>query len=82
MKTLLVIAFAILVGNTSSFSQTILKPLPLSSLTFGGKTLSFEDTSIWAPRVQPHFLIGWQWAGPSLNTIPVKNWIAIFGHGN
>jgi hypothetical protein len=80
MKTLLFIAIAILSINVSAFSQTILKPLPLSSLTFGGKTLSFEDTTIWAPRVQPHFLIGWQWAGPSL--IPVKNWIAIFGHGN
>jgi hypothetical protein len=60
--------FVILICHISSIAQTILKPLPLSSLTFGGKTLSFEDTTIWAPRIQPKFLIGWQWAGPSANT--------------
>ncbi|MFN8362054.1 MAG: hypothetical protein U0264_19270 [Candidatus Kapaibacterium sp.] len=49
-------------------AQTKLKPAPLSTLSYLGNTLSLEDTSIWAPRVQKHFMLGWQWQGPSAKT--------------
>ncbi|MFN8359664.1 MAG: T9SS type A sorting domain-containing protein [Candidatus Kapaibacterium sp.] len=51
-----------------SYSQTKLKPLPLSSIVIGDSTFSFEDTSVWAPREQKHFMLGWQWQGPNANT--------------
>lgn len=53
---------------SASYSQTKLKPLPLSSIFIGDSTFSFEDTSVWAPRVQKHFMLGWQWQGPNANT--------------
>lgn len=53
---------------SGSYSQTKLKPAPLSSLSFGGRTLSLDDTTIWAPRTQKHFMLGWQWQGASEKT--------------
>ncbi len=52
----------------ASNAQTKLKPAPLSTLSYLGNTLSLEDTSIWAPRIQKHFMLGWQWQGPSEKT--------------
>ncbi|MFN8362056.1 MAG: hypothetical protein U0264_19280 [Candidatus Kapaibacterium sp.] len=67
MKILLILAL-ILFCFLTSYSQTKLKPLPLSSIVIGDSTFSFEDTSVWAPREQKHFMLGWQWQGPSEKT--------------
>ncbi|MFN8359428.1 MAG: T9SS type A sorting domain-containing protein [Candidatus Kapaibacterium sp.] len=58
----------VLLFTISLSSQTILKPLPLSSYSYGGHTINFDDTTVWAPRVQKHFMLGWQWAGPNRKT--------------
>jgi len=62
------ISLILIFGFVSLNGQTILKPLPLKSLTYLGSTLNFDDTTIWAPREQNKFMIGWQWAGPNINT--------------
>jgi hypothetical protein len=49
--------------NFTLTAQTVLKPQPLSSLTYHSTTLSLDDTTIWALRTQQHFMMGWQWAG-------------------
>lgn len=67
MKTIHIVLFFI-VSYAPISAQTILKPLPLSALTYHSTTLSLDDTTIWAPRVQQHFMMGWQWAGPNINT--------------
>ena len=67
MKTTLIFILLIISFSTS-YSQTKLKPAPLSTLSYLGKTISLDDTSVWAPRVQKHFMLGWQWAGPNINT--------------
>ena len=46
-------------------SQTILKPLPLSSLTYDSTTLSLDDTAIWSPREQHHVIFDRQWQKPN-----------------
>ncbi|MBS1537211.1 MAG: T9SS type A sorting domain-containing protein [Bacteroidetes bacterium] len=68
MKAILIVLSFFLLCFTSISAQTVLKPQPLSSLTYHGSTLSLDDTTIWAPRTQQHFLMGWQWAGPNINT--------------
>ena len=60
MKALLY-SIIILLFTLSLSSQTILKPHLSSS--YGGHTINFDDTTVWAPRVQKHFMLGWQWAG-------------------
>ena len=67
MKTILLTLF-ILITCSAVYSQTILKPLPLSQFPLNAGALDFEDTTVFAPRTQSHFLIGWQWAGPNANT--------------
>ena len=67
MKALLY-SIIVLLFTLSLSSQTILKPLPLSSYSYGGHTINFDDTTVWAPRVQKHFMLGWQWAGPNRKT--------------
>jgi hypothetical protein len=67
MKTIY-FCILILINIYSASAQTQLKPAPLSTLSYLGNTLSLEDTSIWAPRIQKHFMLGWQWQGPSEKT--------------
>jgi len=67
MKTFLIF-LVIMFCFSTSYSQTKLKPAPLSTLSYLGKTISFDDTTVWAPRIQKHFMLGWQWAGPNANT--------------
>jgi hypothetical protein len=68
MKSVFYIMVILVFLHCTIYSQTVLKPQPLSSLTYHSTTLSLDDTTIWAPRTQQHFLMGWQWAGPNINT--------------
>jgi len=64
MKSLFCIAI-VAICFVSANAQTKLKPAPLSTLSYLGHTISLDDTTLWAPRAQKHFMLGWQWQGPS-----------------
>ena len=61
MKTLFMSIEVLLCFDCTISAQTILKPQPLSSLSFGGRTLSLDDTTLWAPREQHHVMFDRQW---------------------
>lgn len=69
MRILYLILIVFIYLNCSLSSQTILKPLPLSSLTYDSTTLSLDDTAIWSPREQHHVIFDrrWQKSGYQVN---------------
>ncbi|MBL7998218.1 MAG: hypothetical protein JNL32_06215 [Candidatus Kapabacteria bacterium] len=63
MKTTILIVMLFSIA-ASLVSQTVIVPQPLSSWTYLGRSLSLDDTTVFAPRTLNRFIFGWQWAGP------------------
>jgi hypothetical protein len=63
MKNLLLVA-TLMFATLPLCAQTIILPPSMSTLSYNGRTINFDDPSVFAPRKQTRFIFGWQWAGP------------------
>jgi hypothetical protein len=67
MKTIITY-FIVMMAAITIHSQTVILPPSLNTWTLNSNSISFEDTTVWAPRKQQHFYLGWQWSGPNAAT--------------
>ena len=49
-------------------AQTLLQPPALSTLHYHGKSIDFQDTTLYSPKTQSKFCLGFQWSGPNKAT--------------
>lgn len=68
MKNFVLVITLLCSSSILLHAQTILTPQPLNRQYYGGDSVSFDDTTVWAPRQQQKFMFGWQWQGPNATT--------------